>query len=331
MLAQKLLNALQLPYHFKGKQLHISASIGIAVFPGDGEDADTLLAHSDTAMYHAKDAGRNNYQFFAPQMDQLVVEQQALGTQLHHALTHNELLLHYQPVVDMASGKLVGLEALLRWQHPEQGLMPPLKFIPLAEETGMIVPIGEWVLLSACMQLKAWQDQGYAMPQLAINLSVKQLRQKTLVETFARILNETGVEARFVELEITESIFIDDSVEMAETLLALHNMGLKLSIDDFGTGYSSLSYLRRFPMDTLKIDQSFVRDMTTDPDDAAIVASIIGMAHSLRMKVIVEGVETEAQHAMLARQGCDQYQGYYFSKPLPASEIAAKLALSNEV
>jgi two-component system CheB/CheR fusion protein len=194
----------------------------------------------------------------------------------------------------------------------------------------MIVPIGEWVLRSACMQFKAWQDQGYAMPQLAINLSVKQLRQKTLVETFARILNETGVEARFVELEITESIFIDDSAEMIGTLLALHSMGLNLSIDDFGTGYSSLSYLRRFPIDKLKIDKSFVHDITIDPDGAAIVAGIISMAQSLRIKVIAEGVETEAQRAVLAQQGCDHYQGYYFSKPLPASEIAAKLALSNE-
>jgi len=330
ILAQKLLDALKFPYHLKGKQLHISASIGIAVFPGDGEDADTLLKHSDTAMYHAKDAGRNNYQFFAPQMNQLAMEKQALGTQLRYALEYNELLLHYQPVVDMASGKLVGLEALLRWQHPKQGLMPPLEFISLAEETGMIVPIGEWVLRSACMQLKAWQDQGYAMPQLAINLSVKQLRQKTLVETIARILNETGVEARFVDLEITESIFIDDSAGMVGTLLALHSMGLNLSIDDFGTGYSSLSYLRRFPIDKLKIDKSFVHDITIDPDGAAIVAGIISMAQSLRIKVVAEGVETEAQRAMLAQQGCDQYQGYYFSKPLPASEIAAKLALSNE-
>ena len=323
--AQKLLDALLLPYRIEGRELHISASIGIAVFPGDGEDADTLLKHSDTAMYHAKEAGRNNCQFFARQMNQLVAEKQALGTFLHHALERDELLLHYQPIVDMASGKLAGLEALLRWQHPEQGLIPPLKFIPLAEETGLIVPIGEWVLRSACMQLKAWQDQGYDVPRLAINLSVKQFRQKTLTQTIARILGETGVEARFVELEITEGILMGNSYEMTETLLTLNDMGLKLSIDDFGTGYSSLSYLKRFPIDTLKIDRSFVQDIVTDPDDASIVSGIIGLAHSLRIKVIAEGVETEAQRAILALQGCDQYQGYYFSKPLPASEIVAKL------
>nr|MDP2190253.1 EAL domain-containing protein [Rhodoferax sp.] len=324
-MAQKLLDVLLLPYWIEGKKLHISASIGIAVFPDDGEDADTLLKHSDTAMYHAKEAGRNNCQFFARQMNQLAVEKQALESYLRHALERNELLLHYQPVVDMASGKLAGLEALLRWQHPEQGLLSPSKFIPLAEETGLIVPIGEWALRSACMQLKAWQDQGYDVPQLAINLSVKQFLQKTLTETIARILNETGVEAHFLELEITESVFIDNSDEMVETLRTLNDMGLKLSIDDFGTGYSSLSYLKRFPIDTLKIDQSFVHDIVTNPDDAAIVAGIIGLAHSLRMKVIVEGVETEDQRALLAQQGCDQYQGYYFSEPLPASEIVAKL------
>ncbi len=323
--AQKLLDALMLPYQAKGSELHTSASIGIAIFPDDGEDGDTLLKNSDTAMYHAKEAGRTNYQFFTPEMNQLAAERQSLGTCLRHALERNELLLHFQPMVDMAGGRLVGMEVLLRWQHPEQGLIPPLKFIPLAEETGLIVPIGEWVLKSACLQLKAWQDQGYDVPLLAINLSARQFRQKTLAETIARILDETGVEARFVELEITESILMDNTDEAAETLRKLNDMGLEISIDDFGTGYSSLSYLKRFPIDKLKIDRSFVQDIATDPDDAAIVTAIIALAHSLQMKVIAEGVEEAAQLAFLSRQGCDQYQGYYFSKPLPAAEVVTKL------
>lgn len=323
--AQKLQDALVLPYQIMGKELHISASIGIAVFPDDGEDADTLLKNSDTAMYHAKEAGRNNYQFFAPQMNQLSAQKQAMGADLRHALKRDELLLHYQPIVDVASGKLVGLEALLRWQHPIQGLISPLQFIPLAEETGLIVPIGKWVLKAACEQLKTWLDLGYEVPQLAINLSVKQFRQKTLIQTIARILEETAIAAHFVELEITESILMDNSDEMIETLLTLNDMGLKLSIDDFGTGYSSLGYLKRFPISTLKIDRSFVQDIVIDPSDASIVAGIISLAHSLRMKVIAEGVETSEQLAILAQQGCDQYQGYYFSKPLSASEIVTKL------
>ena len=323
--AQKLLDALMLPYQVKGSELHASASIGVAIFPDDGEDGDTLLKNSDTAMYHAKEAGRNNYQFFTPRMNQLAAERQFLGTCLRHALARNELLLHFQPMVEMASGKLMGMEVLLRWQHPEQGLIPPLKFIPLAEETGLIVPIGEWVLKTACLQLKTWRDQGYDVPLLAINLSARQFRQKTLAETIARILDETGVEARFVELEITESILMENADEVVETLRKLNDMGLDISIDDFGTGYSSLSYLKRFPIDKLKIDRSFVQDIATDPDDAAIVTAIIALAHSLQMKVIAEGVEEAAQLVFLSRQGCDQYQGYYFSKPLPASEVVTTL------
>lgn len=325
IVAQNLLDAMMPPYQIQGNELHASASIGIAILPDDGEDSDKLLKNSDTAMYHAKGTGRNNYQFFTPRMNQLAAEKHSMGTDLRHALERNELLLHYQPMVDMPSGKLVGMEVLLRWQHPEQGLIPPLKFIPLAEETGLIVPIGEWVLKSACLQLRAWQDQGYDLPLLAINLSARQFRQKTLAETIARILGETGVEARFVELEITESILMENIDEVVETLRKLSDMGLEISIDDFGTGYSSLSYLKRFPIDKLKIDRSFVQDIATDPDDAAIVTAIIALAHSLQMKVIAEGVEEVAQLAFLSRQGCDQYQGYYFSKPLPASEVVTKL------
>ena len=324
----KLLTTLTQPYQINEKLLYVSASIGIAIYPDDGKDVDTLLKNSDTAMYHAKESGRNNYQFFSPNMNQMAMEKQTLGTDLHHALERNELLLHYQPVIDISSGELTGMEVLLRWQHPDRGLISPVKFIPLAEDTGLIVPIGEWVLVSACEQLKSWQDQGYDVPSLAINLSAKQFRKNTLAATISRILKASGVEARYITLEITESVFMENTDEVAEMLRTLSGMGLAISIDDFGTGYSSLSYLKRFPINTLKIDRSFVMDIVTDPDDAAIVTAIIAMAHSLKMKVIAEGVETAEQLAFLHQQQCGQYQGYYFSKPLPASEIVAKLRRS---
>jgi EAL domain-containing protein (putative c-di-GMP-specific phosphodiesterase class I) len=276
-------------------------------------------------MYHAKAAGRNNCQFFAPDMNQLAAERQALGTDLHLALERNELLLHFQPIVNIASGKLTGMEALLRWQHPTQGLIGPLKFIGLAEDTGLIVPIGEWVLRSACTQLKAWQDEGYTIHRVAINLSSIQFRQKTLVERIAGILDETGLAAHLVELEITESLLMGNTDEVVKTLHRLSDMGLEISIDDFGTGYSSLSYLKRFPIDTLKIDRSFVTDLATDPDVATIAMAIIALARSLKMKVIAEGVEDPAQLDFLTRHGCDEYQGYYFSKPVTAAEMATKL------
>ncbi len=322
---QTLLTALTQPYQINESMLYVSASIGIAIFPEDGEDVDTLLKNSDTAMYHAKESGRNNYQFFAPAMNQLAMEKQALGTDLHHALERNELLLHFQPVIDIVSGELTGMEVLLRWQHPNRGMISPAKFIPLAEDTGLIVPIGEWVFKSACAQLKLWQDQGYDVPSLAINLSAKQFRKNTLAATIARILHESGVEARYITLEITESVFMENTDEVAATLRELSDLGLEISIDDFGTGYSSLSYLKRFPIDNLKIDKSFVLDIASDPDDAAIVTAIIALAHSLQMNVIAEGVETAEQLAFLKDRKCGQYQGYYFSKPLPASEIVAKL------
>jgi len=325
ILAQKLLLDLMTPYRIRGKELHISASIGIAIFPDDGEDVDSLLRSSDIAMYHAKAAGRNNYQFFTPKMNQLAAERLALGTDLRHAISRNELLLHYQPIIDIGSGKLVGIEALLRWQHPEHGLILPLKFIPLAEETGLIIPIGEWVLKSACTQLIAWQNQGYDVPRLAINLSAKQFRQKTLAQSIARILSETGVTADNIELEMTESLLMEDTDEVTENLKQLGEMGLGIAIDDFGTGYSSLSYLKRFTISTLKIDRSFVMDIATDPDDAAIVTAIIALAHSLQMNVVAEGVEAATQLDFLRQHGCDQYQGNYFSPALTTAEMATHL------
>ena len=324
-IAQKILDALVLPYRIDGKELHIGGSIGIALFPDDGKDTDTLLKNSDIAMYHAKKAGRNNYQFFAPGMNQSMAERHALGIDLRRALERNELLLYFQPIVGMADGKLAGMEVLLRWQHPRRGLIAPSRFIPLAEENGLIVPIGEWVLKEACLQTKAWQEQGYAVPQLAINLSARQFRHKTLVADVARILTETGVAAHSMKLEITESMLMQDVDEAIATLEQLSAMGLEISLDDFGTGYSSLARLKHFPINTLKIDQSFVRDLATDANDMAIVTAIIAMARSLKMKVVAEGVETEEQLDFLRQQGCDSYQGYYFSQPLLAAEIESRL------
>lgn len=326
IIAQKMLDTLIQPFIIKGKELHIGASIGIAVFPDDGGSMELLLKNSDIAMYHAKESGRGNYQYFSAKMNEHAAEKQALSSELHHAVERNELFLVYQPVVDMISGNMAGMEVLLRWQHPALGLVSPLKFIPLAEESGLILPIGEWVLRTACKQLLAWQQQGYEVPRLAINLSAKQFRQKTLSDTIANILQETGVEARYFGLEITESMLVQNIDEVFDTLLRLSNMGLEISIDDFGTGYSSLSYLKRFPINKLKIDKTFVDDIATHSDDAAIVKAIIAMAHGLQMKVVTEGVETQAQLDFLRLNECEQYQGYLFSKPLPASEITAKLS-----
>ena len=323
--AQKLLAALIAPYQISENVLRTSASIGAAIFPEDGENAETLLKNSDLAMYYAKERGRNNCQFFTQKMNRVVAERHALGTDLHQALGRGELDLNFQPIVDMGSGEMVSMEVLLRWNHPQRGLIPPKQFISLAEEIGLIVPIGEWVLYAACTQLKAWQQQGYVVPRLAINLSVKQFQQKNLVETITRILDETGVEPRFIELEITESLLMENTDDVANTLRQLTAMGLEIAIDDFGTGYSSLNYLKRFPISSLKIDRSFVMDISNDPDDTAIVIAIIALAHSLQMKVIAEGVETGQQLAFLRHQGCDQYQGYDFSVPLAAAEVVSKL------
>ncbi len=324
LIAQKLIESLTQPFHIKGKELHIGASIGIAIFPDDGDDMEILLKNSDIAMYHAKESGRGNYQFFSAKMNAQTSEKQALCSDLRHAVERNELFLVYQPVVDMISNEMVGMEVLLRWQHPVAGLIPPVRFIPLAEESDLILPIGEWVLRSACKQLSVWQKQGYEVPRLAINLSAKQFRQKNIAETIAKVLKETGVDSHFIGIEITESMMVHNIEDVADTLLKLSNMGLEISIDDFGTGYSSLSYLKRFPIDKLKIDKSFVDDIATHPDDAAIVKAIIAMAHSLSMSVVSEGVEIQAQLDFLHSYGCEQYQGYIFSKPLPASEIVTK-------
>lgn len=323
--AQKILNALMQPYFIQGEELHIGASIGITIFPGDGDKVDALLRNSDIAMYHAKESGRNNYQFFAAEMNQQAAERYALGVDLRHALERNELRLHYQPVFNMPTGKVTSMEALLRWQHPELGLISPVKFITLAEETGLIVPIGEWVLRTVCLQIKTWLEQGYEVPRIAINLSVRQFRHKELLSDISRILGENEINPCYLALEITESMLAQNVDETAKILGQLNTMGVEIALDDFGTGYSSLSYLKRFPITTLKIDRSFVRDIATDPNDTAIIAAIIAMAGSLNMRVVAEGIETEEQLDFLEKQGCRHYQGFYFSKPLPASEMTSRL------
>jgi len=296
-------------------------SIGITLYPYDGEDADTLLRNADTALYRAKEQGRNNYQLYTPAMNARAFERLALENSLRKALERKEFLLHYQPQVDMKTGVIVGIEALVRWQHPDLGIVFPAEFISIAEETGLITQLGEWVLRTACVQNKAWQKAGLPPMTVAVNLSARQFQQQDLVETVARILKETGLEARWLEMEITEGIAMQNADYTNVLLRGLKDMGVKVALDDFGTGYSSLSYLKKFPIDTLKIDQSFVRDLTSDPNDAAIANAVIVLAHSLKLKVIAEGVETREQETYLREHNCDLSQGFLFSNPLSASPL----------
>jgi diguanylate cyclase (GGDEF)-like protein/PAS domain S-box-containing protein len=313
--AQKIIDAIAVPFEFGGQTLRSGASIGIATYPQDGTDVETLLKNSDTAMYSAKDAGRNNYQFFAEEMNAASAERLLLEGSLRLAIERNEFLLHYQPLVNIGTGRIVATEALVRWDHPQLGRIGPARFIPAAEESGLIVPLGEWVLRQACTQLMLWREQGIQPPRMVVNLSPRQFRQKHLLRNFYRILSETGVDPHWLGLEITESVIMDNPEISIGILQELKALGFELALDDFGTGYSSLSYLKRLPIDKLKIDQSFVRDISTDVDDEAMVAAIIVMAHQLNIEVVAEGVETEGQLAFLREQGCDEFQGYLFSRP----------------
>jgi len=321
-LAQKILDRFTTPFRIGERDLFITSSIGITLYPFDQDDANTLLKNADAAMYRAKEQGRNNYQFYTSEMNVRALERLSFETNLRQALERDEFILHYQPKVDLVTGNVIGMEALLRWQNPELGLVSPAEFIPLAEETGLIVAIGEWVIRTACKQNKAWQAAGLPFLRISVNLSARQFKEKNIVERVAQALKETGLEARYLELELTESLLQTPETTITP-LKELHALGIHLSIDDFGTGYSSLSYLKRFPIDTLKIDRSFVRDITTDADDAAIANAIITMAHSLGMYVVAEGVETGEQLAFLCQRKCDSMQGYYFSKPLPADAFVS--------
>ncbi|HXH38496.1 MAG TPA: EAL domain-containing protein [Thermoanaerobaculia bacterium] len=326
LVAQKILEAVRYPFHIEGREFYITTSIGISIFPEDGVDAETLIKSADTAMYQAKEQGRDNYQLFNAIVNAKALQRIALEHGLRRALAHHELAVHYQPIFDFRTSRITGMEALLRWTQPEMGSIPPSTFIPLAEAIGVMIPIGTWALRAACAQAKQWHDAGFNTLSLAVNLSVCQLQQPDLVSLVREILTETGLPARLLELEITESTAMQSPDASIRTLYDLKKLGIRISLDDFGTGHSSLAYLKRFPIDTLKIDQSFVRDITRDPDTAAIVTAIIAMGHSLRLKVIAEGVEFTDQATFLKRCSCDQMQGFLINAPMPAAELGAILA-----
>jgi diguanylate cyclase (GGDEF)-like protein len=315
---RQLGDALRLPFTLDGHEVFVTASIGISLYPRDGEDGPTLLKNAGAVLYRAKQQGGDNYQFYAAGINAGALERLSLENSLRRALERSEFEVYYQPQVEFKTGMVVGTEALVRWRHPELGLVPPAEFIPLAEDTGLIVPIGEWVLHTACAQGKVWQSVGFAHLSVAVNLSARQFQQQTLSETVVRILEETGLSPRRLGLELTESSIIRNAESAGRTLDELKAMGIKIAVDDFGMGYSSLGYLKRLPIAVLKIDRSFVREVTTDPDDAALVTAIVTLAHNLRLKVIAEGVETEEQLRFLKTLGCDEWQGYLYSKPLPA-------------
>jgi diguanylate cyclase (GGDEF)-like protein len=327
--AETLRTALAIPHLIDGHELHVSLSIGISIFPDDGTGVDVLMQNADTAMYHAKASGRDNYQFFRADMNIRAVRRLQIDKSLRRALKQEEFVLHYQPKINLATGTMTGSEALIRWQDPEFGLVMPAQFVTIAEENGLIVPVGQWVLREACRQVKAWLDAGLPAVPVSVNISAVEFRHGDFLPNLALILKETGLAPRYLELELTESILMHDVDTSASVLQALKDMGVQLAIDDFGTGYSSLSYLKRFPIDTLKIDQSFVRDIATDADDATIVDAVIGMGRNLNQRVIAEGVETQAQLAFLQARHCEEGQGFHFSHPVPAEEFARLLDTGN--
>ncbi|OON63755.1 GGDEF domain-containing protein [Massilia sp. KIM] len=321
----KIIEALASPFPFEGHSLHISPSIGICVYPDDGEDTETLMRHADAAMYHAKAAGRNNYQFFTQRMNQAAARHFELESSLRGALARREFELHYQPIMDTATRRARALEVLLRWRRGGETLVGPDEFIPILEESGMIVPVGEWVVRSACAQLMEWQREGLDVVPLAINLSARQFMHHGLIDAIRRIVQDTGIDPKLVEFEITETALMQHGGQTLETLRQINAMGMSLSIDDFGTGYSSLAYLKRFPVRKIKIDRAFVRELDVSSEDRAIVAAVMALANSLQLSVVAEGVETESQYALLRSFGCQFAQGYLFARPLPAAQVGAFL------
>ena len=323
--AAKILRQLTLPLGVEGKDVFVTASIGIALYPRDGEHGEALLRNADVAMYRVKEHGRNNYRFYTPEMTHMALDRLDMESNLRRALERDEITVFYQPIVSLKTGTIVGAEALARWNHPRIGMIQPIEFIPLAEETGLIIPLGERILHQVCHQLAAWQRNGLPSIQVAINISARQFRQDNLTDLLRRKLAETGLEGNTLEFELTESMVMHDVENAIVMLRELKQLGVALALDDFGTGYSSLAYLKRFPIDALKIDRSFVRDIDTESDDAAIAHAVIAMAHSLGLRVIAEGVENAAQLNLLREYGCDDFQGFLFSRPVPAEEFALLL------
>ena len=316
IVANRVIKALGDPFVLSHNEVYVSGSIGIASYPDDGDDHELLLKHADAAMYYAKRQGRNRYQFYTKSMNERALERLSMESDLRKAIEKSQFVLHYQPKINIATGVITGCEALIRWHYPGRGFISPLEFIPIAEETGLITPIGEWVLREACFQTKAWQQDGLPSIRVSVNVSTVQCANENFRDDVARALKETGLRAEYLELEVTESLLMRDMDASIELLHQLKALGVQVSIDDFGTGYSSLAYLKRLPLDTLKIDRSFINDITTDPDDASIVSATIALGHNLRLNVVAEGVETEEQLEFLSKHGCDQTQGYMFSKPL---------------
>ena len=325
--ARRLVEVFSRPFEVAGHELTVTPSLGISIYPHDGGDLETLLRNADTAMYRAKEMGRNSFQFYSSEMNTTTLDRLLMESNLRRALVQNEFILHYQPLVNLETGLIIGVEALIRWLHPELGVIMPDRFIHVAEETGLINPIGDWVLCEACRQAKAWCDAGLPPICMAVNVAPVQFRQAGFVEMVAGALATSGLEAARLELELTERTVMHDADINMGTLSALHRMGVELSLDDFGTGYSSLAYLKRFPVGKLKIDRSFVNDLETDPDDWAIASTIVSMGRSLRMTVLAEGVEKVEQLALLRKMGCDMAQGYYFSRPMSAEGMADMLRL----
>jgi diguanylate cyclase (GGDEF)-like protein/PAS domain S-box-containing protein len=323
--ARRILQTIAQPHPIGQHDLHVTTSIGLSVYPDDGRDAETLIKNADTAMYQAKENGHNSYRFFKPAMNVRAVERQSIEESLRRALERREFALHYQPKINLKSGEITGAEALLRWTHPTRGLVPPSQFIPVAEDCGLILPIGDWVLREACRQARSWIDTGLPLETIAVNISAMQFRDENFLEGVFAVIEETGLNPRSLELELTESVLMRHAESTESILKKLGAKGVQLAVDDFGTGYSSLSYLRKFPIDALKIDQSFVRQITTSPEETTIVTAVISMGRSLKLRVVAEGVETREELAFLREHDCEEAQGYYFGRPTPPKEFAALL------